>query len=372
MADITTSIPDHSDPADITDLTRQPSSSGRSDHGRADSNDRPGHPHYPTERGHHAEATYRAHVGYGWRRGSPAAKALTRVRHTGGKLTAAEGNGRFDTDRSHHQSLHQQLELLHQVPHRELDLKRRIVSMVAKVVLVSGDAALLSIMWFTNGAGLLQAMFAGIATAVVVIAVGSMAGRQLQLFQQRRRRGPKPGPIDTSFAHLFTRADDRRPWSWLVLGVITAFVVVTAITWLGFFSGDALPLALAAGLFAALSLVGSAAAEAYGTNAAAETEHQLQKAIKRSARRLEKVEKLYAERDRRQAHLESSVRALEAEAAAAALSSYQSGLNSGGNPSGAFRGSGVGAPRHGSQDPSQPTHGNEPSGNDPSLRGTEL
>jgi hypothetical protein len=158
------------------------------------------------------------------------------------------------------------------VPLVALDPVRKRLALVGKALLVAGDTAIVgNQIWRSGGSPMLLALVLGLAIAGSVVAVGAKAGQQIAAAQQRRQRGPLP---DGAPANLRAYYDDQATSEmyrfWLFALGATGLVMGVSVFMIGFGSGDGAVMSLGYGFVASLTVLGSAAVEAYATNQAGE------------------------------------------------------------------------------------------------------
>ena len=103
-----------------------------------------------------------------------------------------------------------------------------------------------------------------------MVMVGSVTGREAQIAAQRRRRGLLPSGANPSLSYLFDDGQRWRSMWWIVICAVVGAAAFGAVTTIGVTVGERLGLAVGSGILASLTVIGSAAAEAYGTNLGAD------------------------------------------------------------------------------------------------------
>lgn len=157
----------------------------------------------------------------------------------------------------------------------------RKLSKLAKLIMFFGDAAAIAYVFWKAGAPILLALPVGATGAASIVSLGSMSGHQQAVSSQRDERGDPPDDCSPELRCFFREpapadlGDDEwlqprpeRPW--LIAGAVAIPALLGALTLIGAGTGESGLLALGAALLAGLTLPGSAAAEALGTNEAAD------------------------------------------------------------------------------------------------------
>jgi len=187
-----------------------------------------------------------------------------------------------------HENDHQNLSDLKEVPHGVIDPQRRIIGKIAKIGFVIGDTSVLANALYRSGAPLLLALLVGLSLAMTVVMIGTYAGHETAAASQRTLRGEPPKNAAGGVRALFDSA--AKPDSTGPLGqravYAAAAVMLLSLFLLGVGSGDPKALALGYGLLGSLTVLGSACAEAYATNEAADQRAYTERAVQRSGEAL--------------------------------------------------------------------------------------
>lgn len=145
-------------------------------------------------------------------------------------------------------------------------------SWAAKSLMVLGDTFLMGSLLSGSGSNPVLAGLAGASIATGAVATGSMFGREYALAKQRKLRGPATDDTPIAVRSL-TQSPDEGPAIdrlWAVLTVAFMSGVGVSIGMLLWGTVGILEEAIGLGVVTGLTVLGSAAAEAYGTNAAAD------------------------------------------------------------------------------------------------------
>jgi hypothetical protein len=157
------------------------------------------------------------------------------------------------------------------VPNSTLSKKRKVIGLAAKGAFLVGDTTALGGIFYRAGMPLVLAIPMGLSMAGTVVGAGSQLGREIALHNQRRDRGTAPDDCPRSISDLFDDGQSTERYNvWLTFGLIASGVLLCALSMLGIGLGDPPAVAIGFGLLTALTFVGSAATDAYSTNAAAE------------------------------------------------------------------------------------------------------
>ncbi len=163
------------------------------------------------------------------------------------------------------------------VPNSTLDPRRKFLATAPKPGFVIGDTAVMAVVLTRSGAATWLAILLGCSMALSIVMVGSQLGHVLAVSYQRRERGPAPDDCPTGHRDLY---DDGRAGAdldrWIIVGASTTGALLMGVTLIGAGQGDPVSLAFGFGLLSALTFGGATAAEAFGTNAAAERLQGLQ------------------------------------------------------------------------------------------------
>jgi hypothetical protein len=204
-----------------------------------------------------------------------------------------------DHDEEEVRRLSESLVAVARVPDTTLSPKREILSLTFKAGFFVGDSTILALLLNRAGSPLALSLLAGVSLASSMVAVGSTSGHRRAAFDQREGRGDPPANCDSSTAHLFRQPapqdlrDDeefvqpRPDTPWLVASLAVAIATFTGLLMLGLNAGDGAKLALGAALLAAVTVVGSAAAEAFGTNEGADMRKRLLKQLGSARKEIE-------------------------------------------------------------------------------------
>ena len=164
------------------------------------------------------------------------------------------------------------------IPCSTLDPKRKLFATVPKPGFIVGDTAVMAVVLVRSGAPAWLAILVGFSMALSTVMAGSQFGQMLMLAAHRRDRGPIPDPCPLEHRGFYDDGtSDADLGRWLLLAALTAGALLVSLTLIGVGEGDPASLAFGFGLLAALTLGGAAAAEAYGTNAAAEYRQDLER-----------------------------------------------------------------------------------------------
>ncbi len=179
--------------------------------------------------------------------------------------------------------------IVDQVPDTTITAKREALSLGFKVGFFVGDSTILALLFNRAGSPLVLSLLAGVSLASSMVAVGSTAGHRRAAFDQRDGRGDAPANCDLSVRHLFREqapadlaADEefvpsRPDVPWVAASAMVAAATFVGLLMLGLNAGDGTKFAVGAALLAAVTVVGSAAAEAFGTNEGADLRKRLTK-----------------------------------------------------------------------------------------------
>lgn len=164
------------------------------------------------------------------------------------------------------------------IPCSTLDPKRKLFSTVPKPGFIVGDTAVMAVVLVRSGTPEWLAILVGFSMALSTVMAGSQFGQMMMLAAHRRSRGFAPDNCAPEHRGFYDDGTaDADLGRWLTLGGVTAGALLVSLTLIGVGEGDPAPLAFGFGLLAALTLGGAAAAEAYGTNGAAEYRHDLER-----------------------------------------------------------------------------------------------
>lgn len=167
------------------------------------------------------------------------------------------------------------------VPDSSISSKRKVLAIVAKLAFFLGDSAALAALLYRSGSPIWLSVLIGVSMSATMIGAGSQAGKEEMLLQQRRNRGQPPEGCPYSVIGFYDDGEGtEQNRAWLYLGALAAGGLLLAITLIGIGAGDEPALAFGFGLLAALTFVGSAATEAYATNAVADRLQALLKQLK--------------------------------------------------------------------------------------------
>jgi hypothetical protein len=156
------------------------------------------------------------------------------------------------------------------VPLNAIARYRKAISFAGKAGFVIGDTAVLANQLYRASTPLALALVVGVSLAVTVVMIGTQCGHELAAANQRHLRGSAPaGALAAKGLYDSGEADDSYLF-WLKLAAGAAAAMFLSLFFLGRGSGDPGQLALGYGLLGALTVAGSACAEAYATNDAAE------------------------------------------------------------------------------------------------------
>lgn len=160
--------------------------------------------------------------------------------------------------------------------------KRRVIGLLGKAALTCGDTSVFASILYLSGTPFILAIVAGMSSALTLVGTGSQWGKEEKHLLDRNDRGPAPTDMPGALARLFlvqgvdgaVEASTARRDHWRAIAVIVALGMFVAFTAMGIAVGDPAGKALAAGLLASLSVLGSAALEAYSANEAADVNHE--------------------------------------------------------------------------------------------------
>jgi len=269
-----------------------------------------------------ARASFFSAVSPFWRHGEPLPKARSKAEQAQAEFREASNNSRRNQAIARHRLLSDALRSAERVPHNVLGLKQRVLSTLFKVILITGDSAVLGGIWWRAGLPLWLAVIAGLSTGTTIVATGAMTGRRLQSTGQRRQRGPITGDVPNDLADLYSDRTGHREWMWPAVAIVVGLTALVAVTMIGEAVGDPRLLSVSSGLFAAATVVGSAAAEAYGTNLAADRVKRRQSDLKKSANTLRTMERRIGEAEAHASFAQSEESHAYHEAVATALRSH--------------------------------------------------
>lgn len=173
------------------------------------------------------------------------------------------------------------------VPLSAVDPIRKHLNGVAKLLLITGDTSVIADQVFRASTPMVLALLLGVSLATSVVAIGAKCGHEMAAADQRKDRGSAPPdaqPVVTPFYDNGTAEDQQRVWR--TLSAVAAGTMFLALFLIGRGSGDPAELALGYGMLGALTVAGSAAAEAYATNDVAE---QLTAAERRLGKRADQL-----------------------------------------------------------------------------------
>ncbi len=178
---------------------------------------------------------------------------------------------RADTERTAHAAAEKARALM-EVPLNSIEPQRRTIANIGKAGFALGDTAVLANqLWRGGGTPLPLSLVVGLSLAVTVVMIGSQCGHELKAAHQRKLRGQAPQGAPPSVLALYHSGDaDRYLDWWVYLAYAASAVMFMSLFLLGHGSGDPSQLALGYGFLGALTVAGSACAEAYATNDAAE------------------------------------------------------------------------------------------------------
>ena len=184
---------------------------------------------------------------------------------------------------------------LRAVPFNSIDPLRKRLNNVAKVLLITGDTSVLGDQVYRASTPIALALLLGLSLATSVVAVGAKCGHEIAAAHQRKERGDAPDGAISLVRPLYDdgTAEERYRF-WLHLAYMAAAVMFLALFFIGHGSGDAEELAVGYGLLGALTVAGSAGAEAYATNDAAEQQGLAENRLAESEDALKEFEGLEA------------------------------------------------------------------------------
>ena len=201
---------------------------------------------------------------------------------------------------------------LRALPLNDVDRYRRRSVNAAKVLLIIGDTSVLASQAYRAGAPIYLALALALSLATSVVAIGSKWGHEIETRAQRRRRGPVPNVAAAVVRPFFDDgATNQEVDLWQRLSIAAAIVMFLALFFMGSGSGDPAELAAGYGLLGALTVAGSAGAEAYATNDAAEQREGAERRLSRASEDLKTFEELEhrsAQQHRDAATLETAAR----------------------------------------------------------------
>lgn len=209
---------------------------------------------------------------------------------------------------------------LDEIPDAVLTAKRKLISMAGKPGFVIGDTCVIASLLWRSGTNTYLSLATGLATSLAMVSIGSMYGKTKTELDQRNGRGGAPDDCPKNVIHLYapqSNAFVSADQVWLILGVFASLGLLVALTAFGRASGEPAGIALFAGILGALSLPGSAALEAYGTNAAADLKETNHKEVDGLGAKLHEFAR-YAHEHRSEAALATGRRRAVDHAAAAA------------------------------------------------------
>ncbi|MFA9431999.1 hypothetical protein [Egicoccus sp. AB-alg2] len=160
------------------------------------------------------------------------------------------------------------------VADRALPEKRANWNTPGKLVMIAADTAVLATPLYLTGSPLVLAMIYSVGIAVASVVAGAYVGGQVGLTLDRHRRGPLPDDAPLSVAHLYAPHGARFDASLvglLVFAGVISLALAGAVTLKLAGGGDPLLYALGAAIPAAVTPWGSAALQAWSSNAAHET-----------------------------------------------------------------------------------------------------
>jgi hypothetical protein len=189
---------------------------------------------------------------------------------------------------------------LREVPLNDIDPIRRVSVNISKLLLIIGDTCVLANQVYRASTPIWLAIPLGLSLATSVVAIGSKCGHEIATDQQRRDRGPAPEGAPSIVRPLYDNGTaEERHLLWQRLSFLAAGVMFLALYFIGSGSGDPIQLAAGYGLLAALTVAGSAGAEAYAANDAAEQRDRAERRLARMGdelREFEDLEQLSAQR----------------------------------------------------------------------------
>lgn len=157
------------------------------------------------------------------------------------------------------------------VPLKGVSPTHKRLAGVAKVFLITGDTSILADQAFRASTPLVLSILLGLSLATSVVAIGAKCGYELAATEQRKARGRVTGDVHLTTRPFYDRdTTEDLPRFWIALSAIAALTMLFAVFLLGHGSGDPAELALGYGFLGALTVAGSAAAEAYAANPAAD------------------------------------------------------------------------------------------------------
>jgi len=211
------------------------------------------------------------------------------------RLQAAEAR-RVPAEQQHEND-HQSLSDIKNVPHSVIDPQRRTISKAAKIGFVIGDTSVLADQLYRSGTPLALALLVGVSLAMTVVMIGTYAGHEMAAASQRKLRGELSVNAPEGVRALFDSGHE--PDSRDLLGqravYAAAAVMFLALVFLSVGSGDPKALALGYGLLGALTVLGSASAEAYATNDAADQRKLSEGSVHTSGEALKEFEDIEAD-----------------------------------------------------------------------------
>jgi hypothetical protein len=148
----------------------------------------------------------------------------------------------------------------------------KFFSWAAKPICFLGDTCVIAGSLYVTGAPMFAAVATGLSASAGAVCAGSVAGHNAAVAYKRDRRGAAPDKCPDVLADLYKDPDDGdKTWSiWCWVGAGFTTVLGFGVMTIGIGAGIAPVEAMGTGLLSALTVAGSAAAEAYATNPAAD------------------------------------------------------------------------------------------------------
>ena len=155
----------------------------------------------------------------------------------------------------------------------------RQVALIAKLAFIIGDTSMLSNQLYRSGSPMWMAMLIGISLATSVVMSGGKAGSEIAAAAQRRLRG-KP-PVNVTSTHIsYYDSDCNEAYGdsvWLILACGVTAAMFLSIYFISSSGGDPKGMALGFSFLGALTVLGSAAAQASATNDVADAREEIGK-----------------------------------------------------------------------------------------------
>ena len=228
--------------------------------------------------------------------------------HLGAEARREAAEPRRRTARQIHAAAADVVLALRAVPLNDVDPVRRWSANGAKVLLIIGDTCVLANQVYRAATPIWLAIPLGLSLATSVVAIGSKCGHEIATDHQRRDRGRAPERAPSIVRPYYDDgAAEERFRIWQRLCFIAAGAMFFSLYFMGSGSGDPAVLAAGYGLLGALTVAGSAGAEAYAANDAAEQRERAEVRLTRSSVQLREFEDL----EQRSAHQLSEATALE-------------------------------------------------------------